>query len=171
VTSQPEPVPPPAGVLPAGLSPNGHTPTARLMEALPEMLFSAAAAALRQQPLTVRPLPCGVCVLERLKWGHAHAAEIAAAEQEFQAAQAEMAQKAPEDQVPLNGMEYLPPRLHPGAPQGPPDIREPVTMWGGTLVCTEHIPGAPGQPGQRPFLIAQGALSASMLAEIRGNAA
>lgn len=182
MTSQPEPVPPstPSSGIPAGLSPNGHpTPTRQLMEALPQMLAQAVASALmqvpvtvqQQQPLVVRPLPCAQCYLERMRWGKLHEAALAKAEAEYQAAAAEMAQRDEADQVPLNGLDYLPARLHPGAPQGPPPVSEPVTMAGGTLVCAAHIPGSPGQPGSSGIIPVSGYVSPSMLATLTGRAA
>lgn len=179
MTSQPEPVPPstPSSGLPAGLSPNGHpTPTRELLEKLPQMLAQAMAAVLQQvpvtvaQPLQVRPLPCAQCYLERMRWGKLHEAALAKAEADYQAALAEMAQRPEEDQVPVNGLDYLPARLHPGAPQGPPPVSEPVTMAGGTLVCAAHIPGSPGQPGSSGIIPVTGYVSPSMLANLTGRA-
>jgi hypothetical protein len=181
MTTQPEPVPPsvpPADHLPPGLSPNGHpTPSAQALQAvagmigqLPQMLFSAVAQALQSAPVTVRPLRCATCVLEQQQWGHRYAAEIAAAQTALQAAAAGQEAKAPEDRVPLNGLDYLPEKLRPGGPEGPPPLQDAAVMAGGTLLCTEHIPGAPGQPGKRPFLIAQGSLPSGLLSEfLRGQ--
>ena len=176
----PEPVPPPvppAGQLPPGFSPNGHPTAAQavqamtaVLEQLPRMLYAAVAQAI-QSPVTVRQLHCATCRLARLEWGSRHGAEFAQAEGAYQAALAEMAQKAPEDQVPVNGMEFLPGHLRPGGPQAAPDLHDATVMIGGTLLCDDHIPGAPGQPGKRPFLIAQAGLTPSMMAQMRGQAA
>lgn len=174
----PPPVPPP-GQLPPGFSPNGHaSPSAQAVQALagmisqlPQMLYNAVGQAL-QAPVTVKQLTCATCRLERLKWGAQHGAAIQAAETAYQAALATMAARAPEDQVPVNGMEFVPEQLRPGGDQGPPFMHDGTVMVGGTLLCDEHIPGAPGQPGKRPYLIAETALPQGTLAQfLRGQAA
>lgn len=161
------------GQVPPGFSPNGgKTAVAALIEQLPQMLFQAVAAAFQQVPVTVRPLRCATCVLEQQQWGHRYSAEVAAAQAALQAAAAEQEQRAPEDRVPLNGLGYLPERLRPGGEQGPPPLQEAAVMVGGTLLCADHIPGAPGQPGKRSFLIAQGSLPDGTLSGfLRGLAA
>lgn len=162
---------PPVTEMPPGFSLNGgRTPMAALAGQLPQMLFQAMSAALRQVP--AKQLPCAQCYLEQLKWGAVHAADVARAEEAFQAAAAEVAQRAPEDRVPLDGLGFLPERLRPGSPGGPPAIAEGAVMVSGTLLCAGHIPGAPGRPGQSPLLIAQGALPDGTLAQfLRGLAA
>lgn len=171
MTNQPEPVPPatpPAGQLPPGLSPNGHpTPTAQLMQQLPQMLAQAMAAILGQIPVTVKQLFCATCVLERLKWGSAHAAEMTRAEEAFRAAAAAMEARAPQDRVPVDPAAFIPPHL-----QGGPQVSEGAVMVGGTLYCLAHTPGAGAAAGGRKeFLIANAPLSAALIAEVMGQAA
>lgn len=156
---------------PAAFTPNGHTPVAVLIQQLPQMLAQAVAAALGQVPVTTKKLPCATCMLARLQWTAGHAAEIAAAEEKLKAAAAEMEAKDPADRVPLNPVSFLPEHLRPGGNQAAPAVQDGLVLIGGTLYCLQHVPGADGQPGKRPFLIAQGALSSQMLAEIRGTTA
>jgi hypothetical protein len=165
---------PAPGTVPAAFTSNGHGPAARTaaaLEALPQMLYQAVATALSQVPVTTRHLPCTTCVLARLTWASDHSAEITAAEGALKAAAAEQEAKDPADRVQLDAMSFLPERLRPGGDQAAPALQDGTVLAGGTLYCLQHVPNAPGQPGKRPFLIAQGALSSQMLAEIRGQAA
>jgi len=166
----PEPAPesvPPMTELPPGLSQNGHGPTARLMEALPQMLFQAVTAALQQVQVTTAPLPCATCFLARLQWGASHAAEFREAERAYAAAVAEQEQKDPQDRVALDPASFAPDSL-----QSAPPLQGGTVMVGGTLYCAQHIPGAPGMPGTSPLLIAQAHLTPGMLSEMtRGRAA
>lgn len=168
MTDQPAPVPP-------AFTPNGHGPLtqaagqiAAAVQALPQALFQAVAAALAQQQVTVRQLPCATCVLERLKWGDRHRAALAAADEAYAAAAAQMAARPPEDQAPVSPLDYLPAELKPGGPQEPPGIADGAVLAAGTLYCPEHVPGAPGRPGARPpLLVAQAGLTPGMLARFR----
>lgn len=188
MTEQPhEPVPPstPPGA-PPGFSQNGSTPMVQLLHELPGLLNQAVALALQPlpaimyqafrqalgealqtTPLTIRNDPCVTCFTARITWSTVHADEIARVIAAYQAAAEAMAQKPPEDQVPVNELDFLPEHLHPGAEQGAPPIQDGVLMIGGTRYCTDHDPNAPGKPGAKPYLIANAGLTPSMLSALR----
>jgi hypothetical protein len=46
------------------------------------------------------------------------------------------------------------------------EMADGIVMAGGSLLCAEHVPGMQQQPGRKPFLIAQGALTPSLIAEV-----
>jgi len=167
----------PAGLppqLPAAFSPNGRTPTATLIEQLPQMLFQAFAQALSQVQARTAPGWCGPCAARRMTWMARHGAEIAEAEALVAAAQAVQAALPPEDRAPLVALEYLPAHLRPGADaeggDPMPDLRQGEVLLGGTWHCMQDVPvpETPGAP-RKQFLIAQGALSSAMLAEARST--
>jgi hypothetical protein len=161
---------------PPGLSPNGHGPTARLMEALPQMLFQAVTQALSSVQVRTAPLKCLTCVTARLAWGARYEAEINAAQAAYVTAMSELTPDDPRRGL-LQPLAFLPEALRPsGDPAHPnlqamPEMADGIAMAGGSLYCPEHVPGAAQQAGRKPFLIAQGSLNAAMIAEIRGNAA
>lgn len=169
----------PAAPLPPGFSPNGHGTQAAqignavgqvLAEQLPRILFGAVAAALQQVlpqcPVTVKPLHCATCMLERLRWAAAHGTEFRAADEAWRAAVAEQEGKPPEDRVPVDPAAFIPGQLRAGAPP----VQDGTVMIGGTLYCMQHVPGAPG-PGASQLLVAQAHITPAMMAELRGHAA
>jgi hypothetical protein len=161
---------PAPGTVPPGFTHNGNGPMERMaaaLEQLPQMLYQALSAALQQTQVTTRRLPCTTCVMARLKWASDHSAAITAAEEALKAAMAGQAARAPQDRVQLAPGAFLPEQLRPGGDQAPPPLQDGLVLVGGTLHCLEHVPNAPGQPGARQLLVAQGALSPAALAQIR----
>lgn len=109
---------------------------------------------------------CAQCVIIRLGWEARYGQEAAEASANYQEAAEEAArvgvslQRGPES--------FLPERLRPGQPEGMPVPQPGITVVNGTLVCAGHVPGAPGKPGAKTLLIANGPLSSGMLAGLGG---
>jgi hypothetical protein len=169
----------PSPQAPAGLNGNSPTSPARqtadgvsaIAGMLPQMA-QAFGTLLGQLPMAIgqavrvpRQL-CAPCVLARLGWEHKHEAEMAAASEGYQQAAEEATRLGvPMQQAPEA---FLPEPLRPGQPDGMPQPQPGITMVGGTLVCAEHVPGAPGKPGAKKLLVVHGALSTGMLAGLGG---
>lgn len=163
--------------VPAAFNGNGHSSPARqtadgvtaIAGMLPQMA-QAVAGLLSQLPHAVAQAArapqqlCAQCVTARLGWEHQHGQEVAGASARYQQAASEAAARGVPLQEPPES--FLPERLRPGRPDGMPQPQPGITIVGGTLVCAGHVPGAPGKPGARPLLIANGPLSSSMLAGI-----
>lgn len=159
---------PPALQATSAYSPNGkgdaRPPTAAQQTA---QGVAAIAGMLNQLPQTLAAMLsqlagripaqrlCAQCLAARLPWEAAHMTEI----KEAMAAAAKAA-GLPEGSA-ADPAPFLPPHLRPGAASGMPPVNHAVTTVNGTELCTAHIPGA---QGKRPLLIAQGALTSSMLA-------
>jgi hypothetical protein len=169
--------------VPPGFGANGRTPSAQALRAvaaaleqLPQQLFQAVVQALSQVQVSVKPLPCATCMLARYTWFSMHARELAEAEAAYKAAVEALPGDDPRRGL-IQALSFLPASLQPSPdpaspnPEAMPGLAESAVMVGGTLYCAAHHPGAQQQPGRKPFLIAQGALSAQMLAEMRGSAA
>lgn len=130
-----------------------------LLSQLPAATGQAVAQAIPRQL-------CAQCLLDRLGWEHRHAKEIAEASARIQEAAKEAARMGVPPQQPAEM--FLPERLRPGQPDGMPQPQPGITTVNGTMVCAGHVPGAPGKPGARPLLIANGPLSTGMLAGLGG---
>lgn len=152
--------------VPPGFSSNGHTPTARLIEQLPQMLAQAFAHVLTQIPVKAITLQhiCSGCFAVRVAWEQAHEAELTAAR--TMAAQAAGTDPADPQAAGLDFTPYLPPELAPGADGGLPEVRQAITTVQGTDVCPLHHPAMPQGGSKRPFLIVGAPLTAGMLAEV-----
>lgn len=108
---------------------------------------------------------CAQCVIIRLTWEGKYAQAAAEASAEYQRAAGQGAAAG----VPVPGPEaFLPEHLRPGQPEGMPLPQPGITIVGGTLVCAGHVPGAPGKPGAKTLLVANGPLSSGMLAGLSG---
>ncbi|MGH8921016.1 MAG: hypothetical protein ACRD0H_22235, partial [Actinomycetes bacterium] len=149
---------------------------APLFGQLPQMIGQALYQVLSQVPVQTVRLNCAECVLARLRWTTAHDADLKVAYEKYAAAMAELPEQDPRRQM-LTPVVFLPPHLQPSPdqaepnPEGLPGIAAGDVMVGGTLYCAEHMPGAPSKASKRPFLIAQGALTPGLLAELTGQAA
>jgi hypothetical protein len=141
------------------------------LSGIPQQIGQAVAAAvaqvLQQVPMRVQQLKCATCVLARAQWAAAHAADIKAAGERMAEALAAFPPDHPIRQQ-ADLVAFLPPHLHPGAgPESMPPVQDGAVMTAGTIVCPAHIPGIPqAGGGRREFLIANGSLSATMLAEM-----
>ncbi|HLK72258.1 MAG TPA: hypothetical protein VKU77_01280 [Streptosporangiaceae bacterium] len=167
--TSPEAVP---GQVPPGFSPNGGvTPMAALVQQLPQMLFSAVAAALQQVPVTVRPLQCARCITAQMQWAAVHVAAVRKADEDMRAAAAAQDRLPPEDRAPLDPLGFPPEELRPGGKDGVPQIMEAVTMDGGAMVCAGHMAGVAGHAGHSPLLVAQASLSPAGLMQLAGRTA
>lgn len=179
-------IPPGLQAVPA-LSSNGRTDakpltaaqqTAEGVTALTQMFPQAVAAltqlfaqfpqafadVLAQVPVRVIPQVrhlCAPCVIARVTWELAHAPELKQAETAARA-QLELGENDPFPPG-FDPALFLPDHLRPGAgSQGMPVPRPAITTAGGTEVCAQHIPGLPGKSS---LVVAQGALSPSLLAQ------
>ena len=146
-------------------APDGYLPepSAVLAQQIGQAVAQAVAHVLSQVPVRVQQLKCAACILARAQWAGAHAADIRAAEERLRDFPPDHPLRAQADI-----MMFLPPHLHPGAPQGMPPVEDGIAMTAGTVTCAAHLPGLPQvNGGRKEFLIAQGALSPQMLAEAR----
>lgn len=109
---------------------------------------------------------CAQCALQRMQWEDRHKADMDAA-LELAAKAAGIADSDPR-RPQLDVGPFLPAHMQPrsGDAEQMPLLADWVTQVGGTLVCARHIPGAPAEQGKRPFLIAHGAMTPGMLAEM-----
>lgn len=145
MTDQPQP-----GTVPPAFTPppNGHGPTARLIEALPQMLYGAFSAALRQE--APAPLRCYQCAMDRMAWGQRHAAAFTAAEQAYKDAVAAMMARPPEDRAPLDAQDFIPPYLRPGGARTPRRPSRPGPSWrAARCTATSTSPERRGRRGRR----------------------
>ena len=145
--------------VPPGLRPNaakiiGATVADAIAETLPPLLAQALSA-------VTPPHYCATCLTDRLNWEIGHKEDLKMAMEQMQIAGMALPPGDPRlDQ--LNPFMFLPPHLLPSQdPDTPhPDaVTEPqpwVTMAGGTLFCTRHVPGVnrPGDAPKRPLLVA-----------------
>lgn len=165
MTTDPAPSP-----LPAAFSPNGTSPASRTADAA-----ERAASLLSQLPQAigvmlsqvVRAIPsqhlCATCLVNRIAWEASHQRDLEAA-----VAKAREAHGLPPDSPLPPGFDpspFLPEHLRPGGSQGMPNLTGAITTVNGTDTCSEHIPG---RAAGRTLLIANGALSPSAMASLRG---
>ena len=148
-------------------APDGFLPD--VPERIGQAVAQAVAAVLSQVPVRTQQYKCATCVLGRAQWAAAHAPVIRAAGEAMAQLLASLPPGDPR-RGQVDAMMFLPPHLHPGAPQGMPPVEDGTVMTAGTVTCAAHIPGIPqAGGGRKEFLIAQGALSPQMLAEARAT--
>lgn len=169
---------PAAAPVPVAFSANGSaTPSMRTAEASERNAEASerAAALLAQLPQAigmmlgqvVRAMPsqpvCATCLVNRIAWETTHRAETESA-----ITRGREAHGIPEG-APLppgfDPVPFLPPQLQPGGSQGIPPLTGAITIANGAATCSEHVPGRP--TGRAPLLVAQGALSPSVMASLR----
>jgi len=133
---------------------------ASLLEQLPRAVGMMLAQVV--QAIPPRHL-CATCLANRIAWETANQRALEAAVEAARAAHG-----IPEGTPLPPGFDpspFLPENLAPGAPQGMPALTGAITTVGGTDTCSEHIPG---RAAGRTLLIANGALSPSAMAQLRG---
>jgi len=159
--TQDSPAPPPAF--------NGSAPaaqqTARSAAEISGMLAEFPQALAMMLAQVIRSIPprhlCAQCLTTRIAWEAAHQRDLEAAVTSARAAHG-ITEGAP---LPpgFDPSPFLPEHLRPGGPQGMPPLTGAVTTVGGTDTCSEHVPG---RAVGRTLLIANGALSASAMAQL-----
>jgi hypothetical protein len=118
-----------------------------LGEILPQVIGDAFARVLQAVPVRVERRCCK-CLAARMAWEASNAAAINDALQ-IAMIEAGITDRADPRCRTLDPSPYLPDGCV------PPVMMDAVTITGGEEVCPLHLPGAPQQPGRRPFLVAQ----------------
>jgi hypothetical protein len=134
---------------------------AALLAQLPQAIGAMLAQVVKSIP---RPPLCSTCLIARLKWEAQYMPQLEAAI--TAAAEAAGIPDGDPRRGLIDAASYLPEHLQPGAgSQGMPPVNPKNTTIGGTDYCSGHIPGL---AGGRTLLVAQGALSSSLLAQYSG---